>query len=127
MNFFGITPWTDLVHLEGALEGLVRDEAVAEDDEFPARAGPDVAQPLAGQRHHRRRGGYRRAAADPAAAARRRCCHGLGAVGADKSFVAAAEATITSAIALLIIRIRSHVILKFDRVQRYEESSLKHC
>ena len=111
MNFFGITPWTDLVHLEGALEGLVRDEAVAEDDEVPARAGPDVAQPLAGQRHHRRRGGYRRAAAaDPAAAARRRRCHGLGAVGADKSFVAAAEATITSAIALFIIRIRSRIM-----------------
>ena len=83
----------------------MRDEAVAEDDEVPARAGPDVAQPLAGQRNHRRRGGYRRAAADPAAAARRRC-HGLGAVGADKSFVAAAEATITSAVALFIIRIR---------------------
>ena len=100
----------------------MRDEAVAEDDEVPARTGPDVAQPLAGQRHHRRRGGYRRAAADPAAARRR--CHGLGAVGADKSFVAAAEATITSAIALFIIRIRSRIILKFDRVQRYEESSL---
>ena len=107
MNFFGITPWTDLVHLEGALEGLVRDEAVAEDDEVPARAGPDVAQPLAGQRHHQRRRGYRRAAAaDPAAAARRRR-HGLGAVGADKFFVAAAEATIASAVAWLIRWIRS--------------------